>query len=67
MAEITIEVGALHANLHEQMEEMMDGQYNDALREKTEDFIHDTYRQIERAQEQQNAEPDAEDLDFDDQ
>lgn len=51
--EITIEVGDLHGNLHDQLGEALQEQYAEQLRNNVEGFIHDTYRQVERAQEQQ--------------
>ena len=54
MATIEIEVGELHANLHEQLEGAIGEQYQEKTRNEMEELIHDTYRQLERAQEQQS-------------
>lgn len=56
MAEtIEVSVGNFHANLHEQLEAMVGEQYEETVRNELESLIHDTYRELERAQEQQDA------------
>jgi len=52
MATIEVEIGSLHASLHDQMKEMLGDEYSETVRNEMEDMIHDTYRRVERAQEQ---------------
>lgn len=49
---IEIEVGNLHGDLDTQLRQMLGENYEKLIRENTEDFIHNTYRDVERAQEQ---------------
>lgn len=54
--EITITVGDLYAELHEQM---LDGpigeEYEQSVRKNIEDFIHEANRQVEQLKEEQEA------------
>lgn len=52
---IEIEVGDLHAGLHEQLRGMAGNQYDEQIRNKMEELIHETYQQAERQQEKADA------------
>lgn len=54
MATIEVEVGQLHAQLHEQLEGALGDDYTDGMRQEVEDLIHDSYRELERLQEQES-------------
>lgn len=55
MAEISITVTDLHKDLDEQMRDVIGDQYEAELRNNVEDMIHETYQQLERQREQQEA------------
>jgi hypothetical protein len=56
--EVTIELGNLYAELHEQYDENLGEQYTQRLRQNTEEFIHNLNQQVERQREQAEAQED---------
>lgn len=52
MTEITVDVGSLYGDVHEQLAEELGDQYTERLRAQTEDFIHEFNQQVERQMEQ---------------
>jgi hypothetical protein len=63
--EISIEVGDLHAGLHNQLVEMLGEKYEAKIRDEMESLIHDSYREVERVQEQQDATTESNEIDLD--
>lgn len=52
---IEIKVGSLYANLHEGFVESLEDQYEERARQTFEAFIHEFNQQVEREQEQMEA------------
>lgn len=49
--EITLEIGDLYAELHEQYSENLGEQYSQRLRQNFEEFVHNFNQQVERQRE----------------
>lgn len=59
--EITIYVGELYANQHEQLQAVLGEEYNEQMRNVVEDAVHDMTKRVERQTEVQAQQPPVDD------